>query len=161
MMPRMEGGVSSRRDERRAGERRSDEAKTRGAFESATELFGDVFMDGTQLRSREVGGAPGGESHEPVTFWTADGTRHEGMTPCVKGEMLFVESKRMVPVGGKLTVSLAPREGQSTGQELSEGIVVWHCPFGDEFENLGGFGVRLQGRWPKGPALVAGAKEPA
>lgn len=163
MMPRLEGGASGRRDERRAGERRSDEAKTRGAFERATEFFGDVLMEGPQPRIRVVGVAPGGETHEPVTFWTADGSRHEGTMPPVNGEMLFVESKRMVPVGGKLTVSLVPREGQSTGQELFEGTVMWHCPHGDEFENHGGVGVRLQGRWPKGPGFdqAGGPKEAA
>jgi len=163
MMPRMDGRVSSGRDERRAGERRSNQAKTRGVSESATDFFGDVLMEGSQPRIREVGIAPGGETHEPVTFWTTDGSCHEGTMMRVNGEMLFIESERMFTVGSELTVSLATNEGQSAAEELAEGIVVWHCPLGDEYENKGGFGVRLKRRWPKGPVsdMAGGPKEAA
>lgn len=163
MMPRMDGRVSSGRDERRAGERRSNQAKTRGASESATGLLVDNTMDGWQPQVREVGMPTRGGEHGPVTFWTTDGSCHEGMTMRMNGEMLFIESERMFPVGSELTVSLAPNEGQSAAEELAEGIVVWHCPLGDEYENKGGFGVRLKRRWPKGPVsdMAGGPKEAA
>lgn len=163
MMQSMEGREGGGRNERSAEECRSDQAKTTGAFESGTEVFRDVRTKSWQSRIREVGMSAVGGGHAPVTFWTPDGSRHEGTSPRVNGEMLFVESKRMVPVGGHLTISLAPREGQSAGQDLSEGIVEWHCPLGDEFDNTGGFGVRIQRRWPKGPGsdLASRPKETA
>lgn len=95
-----------------------------------------------------------------MTFWTPDGSRHMGMTPRVSGEMLFIESKQMVPVGTDITVSLASAEEQSVGQEIVEGTVVWQCPLGDEFKHQGGVGVRLKRCWPKGPGIGGGSKEP-
>jgi hypothetical protein len=154
-------------NERRTGERRMNQAKSRerGPFEGGTVFIGNDVRRGHDWMSRihEVGASNRSGEHNPVTFWTTDGSRHEGMTPRFTGEMLFIESKHMVPVGGELTISLATREGQSAGQELAEGIVMWHCPLGDEFENQGGFGVRLQRRWPKeaGSDLTGGPKEAA
>lgn len=168
MLPMEQARASGGRNdgnERRTGERRMTQAKSRerGPFERGTVFIGDDVRRGHDWMSRvhEVGVSDRSEEHNPVTFWTLDGSRHAGMTPCVRGEMIFIESERMVPVGTDITVSLAPVEKQSDAQELAEGTVVWHCPLGDEFENQGGFGVRLQRRWPKGPSLVGGTKEPA
>jgi len=42
-----------------------------------------------------------------VTFWMPDGSCDEGKTRHVGGEVMFIESKRMVPVGAAVTVRLA------------------------------------------------------
>lgn len=165
MLNMEEARSNSGRNERRAGEHRMNQATNRemGPFEGGTVFLGGDSGRGHELmtRVREIGSPNRSEEHHPVTFWTPDGSRHAGMTPRVSGEMIFIESERMVPVGTDITVSLAPLEKQSEAQELAEGTVVWHCPLGDEFENHGGVGVRLQKRWPKGPSLVGGMKEPA
>lgn len=162
MMPSMEGRASSARIERREGKRKSDQAKTTNTSESRREFPGDVRIEECLSKTGQASVSVEGAEHAPVTFWTSDGSQREGTTPRVNGEMLFVESKRMVPVGGELTISLPSMERQSAEQELAEGVVMWHCPLGDEFENQGGFGVRIQKHWPKGPGsdLVGGPKEP-
>ena len=151
--------------ERRAGERRTDFAKNRemGPFEDGTVVLGNDSRRGHGLmpQVREGGASNRHGEHSPVTFWTPDGSPHTGMTPRVSSEMLFVETARMVPVGTDVTVSLAPVEKQSDGQELAEGTVVWHCPHRDQFEHKEGVGVRLQRRWPKGPGFVGVPKESA
>ena len=165
MLNMEEARSNSGRNERRAGERRMNQATSRemGPFEGGTVFLGNDSGRGHQLMppAREVGASNRNEEHHPVTFWTLDGSCHAGMTPCVRGEMIFIESDRMVPVGTDIIVSLAPVDKQADAQELAEGTVVWHCPLGDEFENHGGFGVHLQRHWPKGPSLVGGTKEPA
>jgi len=152
-------------NERRASERRMNHARSseRGPFEGGTAFVGDDAQRGDDgiSRLREVGVSNRSGEHSPVTFWMPDGSRHAGMTPRVNGEMIFIESERMVPLDTDITVSLVPVEKQSDGQEFAEGTVVWHCPRRDQFECQGGVGVRLKRRWPKGPGLVGGSKESA
>ncbi|NJN36883.1 MAG: hypothetical protein HC794_07280 [Nitrospiraceae bacterium] len=143
------------------GELRKDNVAWMGAADGGAVILYDGVEPADERTLRKSTDSAHSREHGPVTFWTPDGSRHAGMTPRVSGEMIFIESERMVPVGTDITVSLAPLEKQSEAQELAEGTVVWHCPLGDEFENHGGVGVRLQRRWPKGPGLVGGMKEPA
>ena len=163
MMTMEETRASSGPNERRAGERRMNHVRSseREPFEGGTAFIEDTARRGDDGMSRvsEAGMSDRRGMHSLVTFWTPDGSRHAGMAPRVNGEMIFIESKRMVPVDTDITVSLAPVEKQSDGQELAEGTVVWHCPRPDQFERQGGFGVRLKRRWPKGPGLVGGPKE--
>ena len=163
MLTMEETRASSGPNERRAGERRMNHVRSseRGPFEGGTAVIEDTARgdDDGMARVRGAGLSDRREMRSPVTFWMPDGSCHAGMTPRVNGEMIFIESERMVPVDTDITVSLAPVEKQSDAQELAEGTVVWHCPRPDQFERQGGFGVRLKRRWPKGPGLVGGPKE--
>lgn len=88
-------------------------------------------------------------NHVPVTFWTPDGKCHEGRTPRLDGEVVFVESKLAVPLGADITIRLIEGDHDSAKWNLAEGTVAWRCPSGDLFKNGEGFGVHLQGRWPR------------
>lgn len=88
-------------------------------------------------------------NHMPVTFWTPDGKCHEGRTPRLDGEVVFVESKLGVPLGADITIRLIEGDPDSAKWNLAEGTVVWRCPSGDLFKNGEGFGVHLQSRWPR------------
>lgn len=156
-------GVSSgntEHNERRAGERRKDRAAWMGAADGGAVILYDGVQQADDRRPRKTPDPVHRKEHGPVLFWTPDGTRHAGRTPQVNGDFLFIESEQMVPVGTDITVSLTTVEEQSGGQEIAEGTVVWHCPRGDEFKHQGGVGVRLKRRWPKGPGLEGGLKEP-
>jgi hypothetical protein len=124
-----------------------------GSFDEGTAVIG---QDARRChdwisRVRENGASNRSRGHKPVTFWTLDGSCHAGTAPHIGGVMIFVESRIALPVHTQVTVSLAPVEKQSDAQDLAEGTVVWSCPFVDEFENQGGFGVLIQRQWPKGP----------
>lgn len=102
-----------------------------------------------------------GESiRNAVTFWIPDGSCHEGVVFHRGHGVVFVESKRMVPVGAEVTIRLRSPEDDSTDCGLVEGTVVWQCPSADDFKNREGFGVSVQGRWPKlaGPDETEGTK---
>jgi len=151
---------STESNERRAGERRKDSAAWMGAADGGAVIHSDGVEQADERRLRKSTDSAHSGEHGPVTFWTPDGIHHAGKTPRVNGDFLFIESKQMVPIGTDITVCLAPVEELSAGEEIAEGTVVWHCPLGDEFNHQGGVGVRLKRRWPKGPGLVGGPKEP-
>jgi len=92
-----------------------------------------------------------GATRVPVTFWMPDGSCDEGMTRHVGGEVMFIESKRIVPIGTEVTISLTTQNDAAIGEGVAEGVVVWACPTGDQFQNGEGFGVSLQGCWPQQP----------
>lgn len=85
----------------------------------------------------------------PVTFWTPDGTCHEGVSPRTEGQMLFIASDLDVSLGTVLTLRMTHQNGESLEWGLAEGTVVWRCPSEDLFRNKMGFGVCLHSRWPK------------
>ncbi|WP_455388770.1 hypothetical protein [Petrachloros mirabilis] len=95
-----------------------------------------------------------------VTFWIPDGSCHEGVVFHRGHGVVFVESKRMVPVGTDVTIRLRSPEDDSTDCGVVEGTVVWQCPTADDFKNREGFGVSVRGRWPRlpGPAETEGTK---
>jgi hypothetical protein len=99
----------------------------------------------------QLGRAANGTNPVLVTFWMPDGSCDEGMTRHVGGEVIFIESKRVVPVGTEVTIRLTPPNDVSADWGVAEGAVVWTCPTGDQFQNGEGFGVSLQGRWPQPP----------
>lgn len=124
-----------------------------------------VAMDDAQTNrsSGEVARAVNGTNHTPVTFWGSDGTCYEGMSPHVTGEVIFVESKQLVPVETEVTIRVtSPSEGM-VNQGVVTGTVIWQCPSSDLFKNLQGFGVCFQSRWPQppGPTGSAGPREVA
>ncbi len=57
----------------------------------------------------------------------------------------------MAPVGSEITISLVPEEEDAVGHELTRGMVVWHCPLGEEFRNQPGFGVLFERQCPELP----------
>lgn len=99
-------------------------------------------------------------SRKAGTFWIPDGSCHEGVVFHRGHGVVFVESKRMVPVGTDVTIRLRSPEDDSTDCGVVEGTVVWHCPVADDFKNREGFGVSVRGRWPRlpGPAETEGKK---
>ncbi|MDH4187064.1 MAG: hypothetical protein OEV08_08700 [Nitrospira sp.] len=90
-----------------------------------------------------------GTNRIPVTFWTPDGRCYEGMVSHVAGEALFVESKRLAPIGTEVTIRLVSPDDIWVDRDVARGTVVWNCPAGDDFQNLKGFGVSIQGCWPQ------------
>jgi hypothetical protein len=115
----------------------------------------------TNRSSGEVAPAANGTNHIPVTFWGSDGSCYEGMSPHVTGEVMFVESKQLVPVETEVTIRVtSPSEGM-VNQGVVTGTVIWQCPSSDLFKNLQGFGVCFQSRWsqPSGPTGSAGPRE--
>jgi hypothetical protein len=125
-----------------------------------------IPMDDAQSNRSLVqkGRADGGMDHIPVTFWMPDGSSHEGMTPCIGGQVIFIESKQAVQLGTEISIKLTTKEDEADSKwEVTEGIVVWHCPLEDDFKNRAGFGVSLRGGWPKPscPTETGGSKEPA
>jgi len=108
---------------------KADEKKT-----VAVEGRADLLVDGTNQVS--------------VTFWTPDGSGHEGKTSGVGNAMLFVESKHSVSVGTDITIRLTEQNECATDGILVEGTVVWTCPAADDFKNREGFGLRIHGHWP-------------
>jgi hypothetical protein len=102
----------------------------------------------------------GEPSRIAVTFWIPDGSCHEGVVLHRGDGMVFVESKRMVPVGTEVTIRLRSPDDDWTDCGVVEGTVVWQCPSEDDFKNRKGFGVSARGRWPMlpGPAETEGTK---
>ncbi|MDZ4732529.1 MAG: hypothetical protein SGJ16_02950 [Nitrospirota bacterium] len=107
--------------------------------------------------------AVNGTNHVPVTFWVPDGSCAEGKTHHVEGDVIFIESKRVVPVGTGVTIRLSLPNDAVAGWGIAEGSVVWNCPSVDQFRNREGFGVCLQGRWPQppGPTEMSDPEETA
>jgi hypothetical protein len=118
-----------------------------------------VAMDDAQTNrsSGEVARAANDTNHIPVTFWGSDGTCYEGKSPHVTGEVIFVESKQLVPLETEVTIRVAsPSEGM-VNQGVVTGTVIWQCPSSDLFKNLQGFGVCFQSRWPQPPGSTGSA----
>jgi hypothetical protein len=111
----------------------------------------------TNSSSGEVAPAANDTNHIPVTFWGSDGTCYEGKSPHVTGEVIFVESKQLVPLETEVTIRVAsPSEGM-VNQGVVTGTVIWQCPSSDLFKNLQGFGVCFQSRWPQPPGSTGSA----
>ena len=83
-----------------------------------------------------------------VKYWVPDGSCYEGKTRHVGGQVVFIESKRVVPVGTEVTIRLTLPDDISADWGVAEGIVVWICPTDDEFRNRQGFGISLRGCRP-------------
>lgn len=134
----------------------------RGVRSIKTEV---VAMDDAQTNgsSGEVARAANGTIHVPVTFWGPDGSCYEGMSPHVTGEVIFVESKQLVPVETEVTIRVTSPSEVMVNQGVVKGTVIWQCPSSDLFKNLQGFGVCFQSRWPQppGPTESAGPREVA
>jgi Tfp pilus assembly protein PilZ len=112
-----------------------------------------IVMDNgrTSALHGQVDRAANGTNPVSVTFWMPDGSCYEGMTRYVGGKVMFIESKRVVPVGTEVTIRLTAPNDVSAEWDVAEGVVVWACPTGDQFQNGEGFGVSLQGCWPQQP----------
>ena len=82
---------------------------------------------------------------QPVTVSAPDGKSHEGMVTGVVGQVMFIESKSMMPVGREVGIHHVRTE-DSTRKPVF-GIVAWQCVSEDEFGNQAGFAVCLQGHW--------------
>lgn len=98
--------------------------------------------------------AVSGRNHVPVTFWVPDGSSAEGKTHHIEGEVIFIESKQVVPVGTGVTIRITSPNDASVDWGVANGIVAWHCPTEDQFRNREGFGVSLQDRWPQPVGLT-------
>jgi len=148
----MELRAGGGRDERRLSDRRRSERE--GAGDPGTEVILKDGTDAGRASGREGDLVGKDQPHRKLVFWTQDGSCYEGSTPHLGGTLIFVESTWMAPLGTELTISLVPKEEHIVGQELGRGMVVWHCPFGDEFKNQGGFGVAFQRQWPREHCLA-------
>lgn len=97
----------------------------------------------------------------PVTFWGADGSCYDGAVPKMNGEVVFIESRDLVPVSSEITIRLRPQHEGEVEWGVATGIVLWRCPGEDHFMNRKGFGVCIQSRWsqPSGVSETNGAKE--
>ena len=121
--------------------------KQGGGYHGAASKVIDNGRTGTS--HGQLDRAANGTNPVLLTYWLADGSCHEGKTRHVVGEVMFIESKRVVPVGTEVTIRLTPANDASADWGVAEGAVVWTCPTGDQFQNGEGFGVSLQGRWPQ------------
>jgi len=148
----------------RRGKKLAGQTTKQGSGSQATGSKVIVMDDGKASASHsQMDRAAIGTKHVPVTFWVSDGSCAEGKTHHVGGEFIFIESKRVVPVGTGVTIRLTPPNDASADWGVANGIVAWHCPAEDHFRNREGFGVCLQGRWPQpsGPTEKSNPKETA
>ena len=98
----------------------------------------------SQEVDQQTGTVNGDRKRQAGIFSTLDGKSYEGIMTRSSGALIFIQSKKMVPVGQEITVDFTPVEG--SGRESVDGTVVWQCFDEDEFGNLAGFGVRLHRR---------------
>ena len=156
-MMQAEAEVSRGRRGRRLSERMAKPSSGSGA--SVSKVMDDGQLDKSPGHSVDC--AVSGTNRIPVTFWMPDGSCYEGTAPHVAGEVLFVESNRLVPVGTEVTIRLTSPNEVSLNWGVAEGAVVWNCPVADQFKNREGFGVCLQGCWPAptGPIGTEYSKE--
>lgn len=122
--------------------------------------------DAPMNRSPGDGGCSAdGMNHVPVTFWGPEGNCYEGMSPHIDitGEVMFVESKHLVPVGTEVTVRFTPPNDVLVNRGVVRGTVVWQCLSSDHFKNRKGFGVLFKDHHPQvsGPTESDGPKEAA
>lgn len=115
--------------------------------------------------SGEGGCSANGMNHVPVTLWGPDGICYEGMCPHIDitGEVIFVETKHLVPVGTEVTIRFTPPNDVLDNRGVVNGTVVWHCLSSDHFKNQKGFGVFIKDHRPQtsGPSVSDGPKEAA
>ncbi|MBK5282046.1 MAG: hypothetical protein JJE16_08170 [Nitrospiraceae bacterium] len=148
----------------RRGRKLAGQTTKQGRGSRATASKVSVMDDGKAGASHGQGDhAVNGTNHVPVTFWVPDGSCAEGKTHHVGGEVIFIESKRVVPVGTEVTIRLISSNDALVNWGVAKGIVAWQCPAEDQFRNREGFGVCLQGRWPQppGPTEMSDPKETA
>ena len=122
----------------------------RGSHTTASKVI--VMEDGKT--PGQVHRAVRGTKHVPVTFWVPDGSCAAGKTHHIGDEVIFIESKRVVPVDTEVAIRLNPANEVLVNWGVANGTVVSHCPAEDHFRNREGFGVCLQGRWPQPPGLT-------
>lgn len=132
-------GTSGDQQGRRSGHRRKSEEKVVRVLVVNPVLPESVKRDRDPMNAENH--RQEGRQHRKVLVWDQDGNCREGKTPCIGNTTMFVESTWMAPVDSEVTISLVPEEEDAVGQELSRGMVVWHCPKDDEFRNQAGFGV--------------------
>jgi hypothetical protein len=117
---------------------RMDKSNRRGG------VTGTTVMQDAEATDEQTEGPASGLSSIPVSFWQRDGGCHEGTVPALTaGKVLFIESKRCVPVGTDVTLRLMLPAGDAVERRLLQGTVIWHCPSGDHFAHRKGFGVCL------------------
>jgi len=143
-----EAGVVKVRNGRKGRGRTSNQGRGLRAITPKVAAAGDVRTDGL---SKEGGQAAKGANSIPVMYWGPDGSCYEGMSPCAADEVIFVESKRLIPVDTKVTIRFIPPEDVLVNRGVAKGTVVWHCTSSDHFRSRKGFGVCIQGRWPQPP----------
>lgn len=150
-------GTSGDQQGRRSGNRRESEGKVVGVLGVKTVLPESGKRDRNSVNAESH--RQEGRHHRKLLVWDQDGNCRDGKTPCVGNPTMFVESTWMAPVGSEVTISLVPEEADAVGQELSRGMVVWHCPLDDEFRNQAGFGVLFQRQWLQlsGPETSTGS----
>lgn len=124
---------------------------TKGRTGSAATTAKVIPMDGkyTKGPQSDPSGIVGGANPVVVIFRMRDGSCGEGITRHVGSDAMFIESKRMVPVGTEVTIRLTQSNEGLGDWGTTEGVVIWTCPSVDQFNNGQGFGVCLQGRWPQ------------
>jgi len=142
-------------------ERRPAGRATKGRTGSAAITAKVIPMDEEQTKGSQSdsSGIVGGANPVVVIFRMPDGSCGEGTTRHVGSEVMFIESKRMVPVGTEVTIRLTQSSEGLGDWGTAEGVVIWACPAMDQFNNREGFGVSLQGRWPQ-PSQAAEADGP-
>lgn len=146
----MEAGTDRGRKERRLGKRSSSQKQEACASGSGVIVMGDAETKGSP--GQQVRTAEGSRHHIPLIFWMRDGGCQDGLTPHLGGKMVFIESKRAVPIGTEVKIRLAAAQDEDGGvpkMEVADGIVIWHCPLDDHFKNRKGFGVSLRAGWPQ------------
>ena len=141
-----EVGVGKTRNDRKLTER----AVSKGVRAVAAKVVAKADAQ-TNRSPGNVAPAANGANHIPVTVWGPDGSCFEGMCPQVTGELIFVESKQLLPVETEVTIRFTPPNEDLVNRGVVKGIVVWQCLSSDHFKNRKGFGVCLQGRWPQSP----------
>lgn len=158
----VEVGADKVRSGRKVAGRGAGQGRTVRAIANKVVATNDGPMN---RRPGQVGCSANGMNHMPVTFWGPEGNCYEGMSPHIDitGEVIFVESKHLVPVGTEVTIRFTPPNDVLVNWGVRKGTVVWHCLSSDHFKNLKGFGVFLKGHQPQTPEPTGsdGPKEAA
>ena len=159
MMP-AEVGVTRARNGRKGTGRKTSQSRDLRAVSAKV-----VAMAGVERSGSSGEGGQGANATPPilVTFWGPDGSCYEGMSPHITGEVIFIESKRLIPVDSEVTIRFTAPDDVLVNRGIVKGTVVWHCTSSDDFKSRKGFGVCLQDRWPQppGPTGDDGSKEAA
>lgn len=134
-------------------EKRPAGRATKGRAGSAATTVKMILIDEERTKGSQSDSSSivGGANPAVVIFRMPDGSCEEGITRHLGGNVMFIESKRMVPVGTAVTISLTQQKESMADWGVAEGAVIWTCPMGDQFNNRAGFGVCLQGYWPQLP----------
>ena len=143
-----ETGAVKVRNGRKGAGRTANQGRGLRGITAKVAAAGDVRTDGL---SNGGGQAAKGANSIPVTCWGPDGSCYEGMSSRAAGEVIFVESTRLIPVNTEVTIRFTPPDDVPVNRSVAKGTVVWHCTSSDHFTSRKGFGVCLQGRWPQPP----------